>query len=70
LAVSPFNTLVGRTRTGVPRIYVNLTNPGAAGGFVPWVLGLGANISFNRPTDVVRNFHDLRSLEYWREEIV
>ena len=53
LAVSPFNTLVGKPGSGVPRVYINKTRPGAAGGFVPWVLGLGANISFSRQTDLI-----------------
>ena len=53
LAVAPFNTLVGRTKKGVPRVYINKSKPGSAGGFVPWLLGLGGDVSFNRKTDLI-----------------
>ena len=53
LAVSPFNTLVARSGSGVPRVYINRTKPGAAGGLVPWIMGLGSNIDFSRKTDLI-----------------
>ena len=53
LAVAPFNSLVAKPARGVPRIYVNRTKPGAAAGFVGWVLGMGRNISFKDNTDLV-----------------
>ena len=45
LVVSPFNTLVGRPGTSVPRVYINLSKPGATG-LVGWLLRMGANVDF------------------------
>ena len=53
LAVSPFNTMVGKPSSGVPRVYINRSPPGAAGGLLPWIMGLGANISFSQKTDLI-----------------
>ncbi len=53
LAVAPFNTLVGRPRSGVPRVYVNKTRPGAVGGILGWIMNLGRNVSFSDPTDLL-----------------
>lgn len=52
LAVSPFNTLVGRTKPGVPRIYINKTAPGKVEGIVGWLLSLSANVDFSRKEDL------------------
>ena len=43
--VSPFNTLVGRPGSGVPRVYINLSKPGATG-VVGWLMRMGANVDF------------------------
>ena len=45
LVVSPFNTLVGKPRSSVPRVYINLSKPGATG-LVGWILRMGANVDF------------------------
>ena len=45
LVVSPFNTLVGKPGTSVPRVYINLSKPGATG-LVGWILRMGANVDF------------------------
>ena len=52
LAVSPFNTLVGRTKPGVPRVYINKTKPGKVEGIVGWMLALSANVDFSRDEDL------------------
>lgn len=52
LAVSPFNSLVGRTKSGVPRVYINKTAPGKVGGVVGWMLALSANVDFSRDEDL------------------
>ena len=46
LAVSPFNTLVGRSGRTVPRCYINKTKPGATGSLLGWLLSMGANVDF------------------------
>lgn len=53
LSVAPFNGLVGRTKKPVPRVYVNRTKPGGSGGFLAWIMGLSANISFDKSTDLI-----------------
>lgn len=53
LAVAPFNSLVSKPPRGVPRVYINRTKPGAAGGLVGWVLGMGRSIGFNEANDLV-----------------
>jgi len=52
LAVSPFNTLVAKTKPGVPRVYINKTAPGKASGVVGWLLSLSADIDFSRNEDL------------------
>eukprot|EP00116_Pleurobrachia_bachei_P009851 sb/3470113/ len=51
LAVSPFNTLVGETKSGVPRVYINLTPPGKVGGVAGFLLSLSTDVSFSRQED-------------------
>ena len=46
LAVAPFNTLVGRPKASVPRVYINKSKPGAATNFLGWVMGLRGDVSF------------------------
>lgn len=52
LAVSPFNTLVSRTKPGVPRVYINKTSPGKVEGIVGWLLSMSADINFSRDQDL------------------
>jgi len=52
LVVSPFNTLVGKPRSSVPRIFVNKTKPGSSGSVVGWFLNMTANIDFSRKSDL------------------
>ena len=38
----------------VPRVYINKSKPGSAGGFLPWLMGLGGgDVSFSRKTDLI-----------------
>jgi hypothetical protein len=53
LSVAPFNTLVGKTDSKVPRVYINKTKPGAAGGLIPWFMGLKADVNFDRSSDTI-----------------
>ena len=53
LVVSPFNSLVTKPGSGVPRVYINMTRPGAAGGLLGWVMKLGTNVDFTRHSDLV-----------------
>ena len=53
LVVSPFNTLVGKPRSSVPRCYINLTKPGKTGTLLGWLMTMGANVDFSRETDLV-----------------
>jgi len=52
LSVAPFNGLIGRTKSTVPRIYINRTKPGGAGGLIPWFMGLRADVGFDRSSDI------------------
>ena len=52
LTVSPFNTLVGESKRGVPRIYINKTKPGSADSVVGWFLSMTANVDFSRKEDI------------------
>ena len=52
LAVSPFNTLVAKTKPGVPRIYINKTKPGKVEGVFGWLLSLSTDVSFSRENDL------------------
>lgn len=52
LAVAPFNGIVGRPASGVPRVYVNKTKPGATG-LIGWVMGKGKSVSFEGANDLV-----------------
>lgn len=53
LSVAPFNSLVGKTNSKVPRVYINKTKPGAAGGLIPWFMGLKADVNFDRSSDTI-----------------
>jgi len=53
LAVAPFNSLVAKPSKNVPRVYVNKSKPGSAGGFLPWLMGLGGDVSFKRKSDLI-----------------
>lgn len=53
LVVSPFNTLVAKSKKNVPRVYVNLTKPGETGSLLGWLLRMGANVDFSRESDLV-----------------
>jgi NAD-dependent deacetylase sirtuin 2 len=53
LTVSPFNGLVGKPRASVPRVYINLTRPGAAPSLLTWALGMAARVDFGRASDLV-----------------
>ena len=52
LTVSPFNTLVGKSKRCVPRIYINKTAPGKADNMLSWFLSMTANIDFTRDNDL------------------
>ena len=51
LTVMPFSNLITESSSSVPRVYINLSKPGQAGG-LGWILGMGKNIDFSRPTDL------------------
>eukprot|EP00092_Neocalanus_flemingeri_P074096 GFUD01091564.1.p1 GENE.GFUD01091564.1~~GFUD01091564.1.p1 ORF type:complete len:302 (-),score=92.77 GFUD01091564.1:160-1065(-) len=53
LVVSPFNTLVGKPGSAVPRVYINMTKPGSSGSMLGWFLNLAANVDFTRSSDMV-----------------
>ena len=53
LVVSPFNTLVAKPGSSVPRVYINMTKPGASAGMLGWLLKLAANVDFSRDSDLV-----------------
>lgn len=53
LVVSPFNTLVGKPRSCVPRVYMNLTRPGASSSLLGWALNMTARIDFSRESDLI-----------------
>ncbi|XP_023340427.1 NAD-dependent protein deacetylase Sirt2 [Eurytemora carolleeae] len=53
LVVSPFNQLVGKPGSSVPRVYINKTKPGAATSMLAWMMRMGANIEFSRPSDLI-----------------
>jgi len=75
LSVAPFNSLVTKTSKNVPRVYINKSKPGAAGGFLPWLMGLGGDISFNRKTDLILQddcddtVRRICSLAGWEQEL-
>jgi NAD-dependent deacetylase sirtuin 2 len=75
LAVSPFNTLVGRTKPGVPRVYINKTKPGKVEGIVGWMLALSTNVDFSRNEDLFLQGYcddivsDICSDASWSEEL-
>jgi len=75
LAVAPFNSLVGRPKRQVPRVYINKSKPGSAGGFVPWLMGLGGDISFKKSTDLVvqddcdQTVRKICQLAGWEQEL-
>ena len=64
-----------RTSKNVPRVYINKSKPGAAGGFLPWLMGLGGDISFNRKTDLILQddcddtVRRICSLAGWEQEL-
>jgi len=45
LVVSPFNSLVTKPGSGVPRVYINLSKPGSTG-MMGWLLRMGGNVDF------------------------
>ena len=53
LVVAPFNSLVAKPRSGVPRVYINKTRPGTAGGILGWIMGMGRNINFSDDADLI-----------------
>jgi len=53
LVVSPFNSLVGKPGSGVPRVYINKTKPGSSGSLLGWLMTMGANVNFSRASDLV-----------------
>ena len=75
LVVSPFNTLVGKPRSSVPRCYINLTKPGKTGTLLGWLMTMGANVDFSRETDLVLlgdcddTVRQLADRLDWREEL-
>ena len=52
LSVAPFNTLVQKPRSSVPRIYINKSKPGSAG-FIGWIMGLSASVKFSGKRDLI-----------------
>ena len=52
LAVAPFNNIVGKAGNHVPRVFINKTKPGATG-LIGWVMGMGRNVNFDGPNDLV-----------------
>jgi len=75
LAVAPFNSLVGRSRSRVPRVYIAKGKPGSAGGFLPWLMGLAGDVSFKRKTDLVlqadcdQTVRKICQLAGWEQEL-
>lgn len=73
--MSPFNTLVAKPKRGVPRVYINLSKPGAAGGILGWFLGMGRSIKFDEPKDLIlladcdKTVRDICDRVGWSEEI-
>lgn len=53
LVVSPFNSLVGKPHSSVPRIYISKTKPGSSGSVVGWFLSMSANVDFSRQSDLM-----------------
>jgi len=52
LSVAPFNSMVQKPRSGVPRLYINKSKPGSAG-FLGWIMGLSASIKFSGKQDLI-----------------
>ena len=75
LTVAPFNSLVTKPGRSVPRVYVSKSKPGAAGGFLPWLMGLGGNVNFSRSSDLIvqddcdQTVRKLCRLVGWEEEL-
>lgn len=75
LVVSPFNTLVGKPGSSVPRCYINKTKPGASGTLLGWALNMTARIDFSRSSDLVllgdadETVTRLSSAAGWGEEL-
>jgi len=52
LSVAPFNSMVQKPKSGVPRVYLNKSKPGSAG-FLGWIMGLSTSIKFAGKNDLI-----------------
>lgn len=52
LSVAPFNSMVQRPSSSVPRMYINKSKPGSTG-FIGWMFGLSASIKFSGKRDLI-----------------
>jgi len=68
LVVSPFNTLVTKPGSAVPRVYINLSKPGSTG-MMGWLLRMGGNVDFSRESDLVMLGDCDKSVEHLSDDI-
>ena len=75
LAVSPFNGLIAKPKSGTTRVFINKTKPGSVG-FTGWIMGMGrSSVSLNGLNDLVqlddcdKTVEQICTIAGWGEEL-